>query len=154
MNSFRSATPDDVFHIARLVKRFYSRFGHHIGIPYDHESSIQLILGALSMGCPMVVGEHSCAAASINSFPFNKSARVATVLFWYFEKPREIGIFDFLALQCIRSGATHINAASTASAPAVRKIYEERGLVRIEDNFIGAINWCLPKTEEVVKDAA
>lgn len=154
MNNFREATPDDVFHIARLVKRFYHRYGGHIGIPYDHESTLQLILGALSMGCPVAVGEHSCAAASINPFPFNKTARVATVLFWYFDKPREIGIFDFLAQQCIRAGATHISASATTSAPAARGIYERRGLTYIEQTFIGQLNWCLPKAEEVVKDAA
>jgi hypothetical protein len=150
MSAFRRATSEDVVFVCRLVKRFYARSGNIYRIPYDHESALAAVYDTINTGI-CLVGPQSCAGAIFLPFPFNQSAIVAQVIFWYFEQRREIAIFDALLEECRANGATHVNVAAIGNGPG-RRFYQARGLTMVETQYLGPLqNNSLQSNVEEVK---
>ncbi len=136
--SFRTATAEDSIFIAQLLRRFYNEAGKAYGISYDHASCIHTVLDVIVRGI-CLVGSASCAGALIMPFPFNFSARIAQVIFWKFEKNRELAIFDQLFDACKKSGATHISATALPPRQTGKRFYQCRGMHLAEFEYIGSI---------------
>lgn len=129
--TFRPAIVDDVPFITSLLSEFYHRAGSIYGIPFNEASTIQTIRQVLDRGV-CLVGPSSCAGALLCKFPYNHDAIIAQVAFWYFKRPKEIAIFDALMKACKERGATHINATSLTSCPAIQRHYEAFKLTPVE----------------------
>jgi len=135
---FREAGVDDVPHVELLLAEFYAKQGGVYGIPIDEQSTIQTIVSTASNGI-LLVGPTSCAGAIICPFPFNRQARVAQVIFWYFQLHREIRIFDELLIRCRAMGATHVNATSHPPHNRIARYYQRHGLKQVETQLIGRL---------------
>lgn len=122
-----------------MLRRFYARSGGIYGVPYDHESCIEVVADVIANGV-CIVGPKSCAGAMVLAFPFNRKIPVAHVVFWYFEAHREVVIFDFLRLECAKLGVTHIDTAALAPRITGSKFYAERGLSLAEGHYFGLID--------------
>lgn len=131
------ATLDDVLFISGLLRRFYRHDGEKLyQIPYDHDSCIHSVEREIENGV-VVVGPRSCAGATIFPFTFNYSIKLAQVLFWTFENPRECLVFDALCRECAKRGAAVVNVASLAPKHGAKKYYARRGLYVAEAHHIG-----------------
>ena len=136
--SIRPATPEDSVKIAQLLRAFYDQSGGIYGIPYDHASTIRTVLDVIVRGV-CLVGHSSCAGAIIAPFPYNVSARVAQVAFWYFVDRKEICIFDQLYEACKQAGATHINATALPPKQTGKRFYQVRGMELAEFQYLGPL---------------
>jgi len=143
---FRNASLTDAPRIARMLRRFYAKSGDVFHIPWDHESVLEMIADVMQKGA-CLVGDNSCAAAFFFTFPFNKSAKVAYVVFWYFERHREMKIFEALAQACLERGCTHFNPSSLWPANTIGKHYAKRGLRPTETQWLGEIACILGQKE-------
>jgi len=142
---FRRATLEDTLTIGHMLKRFYAKCGHAAyGIPYDHYSALNTITLVIHRGV-CIIGHASCAGALLDPFPFNSRALIAQVVFWYFEKPREICVFDQLYVECQKTGATHINAAALAPKQTGKRFYVARGMKLAECHYLGGYGKELPR---------
>jgi hypothetical protein len=138
---YRLASLEDVIFIGRLVKEFYAKRESIYKIPYDHETMLITIDELVRRGV-VVVGPTSCAGASIDLFPSNCNYVVASVKFWYFQRPREIGIFTALCDECIRRGATKIDASAHAPDNTIGRYYEKIGMHACETVYLGDLENC------------
>ncbi|MFA6239969.1 MAG: hypothetical protein WC655_03525 [Candidatus Hydrogenedentales bacterium] len=133
---FRLAVPGDIPFILELLREFYRRAGAvYAGIPFDGPSTILTVAGVLAGGL-CLVGPSSCAGANFVAFPYNHTALVAHVQFWYFKNAREIAIFEALCDACKVAGATHIWASSHAPGHTIAKWYRRKGLSECESEHI------------------
>lgn len=128
---FRPALPDDVLPIVNRLGRFYAKQGHIYGIPFDTVTTISTVARIMNCGV-CVVGPKSCAAATLIHYPYNHRAYLATVMFWYFESPREVLILDYLLKACKERGATHFAAASHFPDNRIGKWYVQKGFKAVE----------------------
>lgn len=135
---FRRAEFTDGIFLANCLRQFYREHEQLHHIPYNHESCLEAVSDILRRGL-CVVGPASCAGAYLVSWPFNKSALIAQVFFWWFGARRELGVFDALVNLCRDNGATHVNVASLAPAFAGASFYRKRGLKVIERHFLGQL---------------
>jgi hypothetical protein len=136
---FRPATFDDLHHITRLLKEFYLKAGSQFEIPYDHESTMEYVVTCIR-GTVCLVGETSCASAYLAPWTRNKSVIVANVNFWYFQKRREIMIFEALTRACLDAGASHIFAASHPPENIAAAFYGHCGMKPVETWHMGLTN--------------
>ncbi len=138
---FRRAVPGDIPFILELLREFYRRAdGERLyGIGFDGPSTILTIADVLAHGL-CLVGPSSCAGANFLHFPWNHTALVAHVQFWYFKNAREIAIFEALADACKAAGATHIWASSHAPSHTISKWYARKGLSECESEHIRELN--------------
>jgi N-acetylglutamate synthase-like GNAT family acetyltransferase len=134
---YRKATRSDVVAIAKLLREFYSRVGEVYKIPYDHASMIVTVDDVVDRGV-CIVGPTSCAGAIFYPFPSNSECLVAHVLFWYFQKRREIGIFLEILKLCKEQGATHINVASHFPKNTIGRFYKKCGLKPVETQYMAS----------------
>ena len=86
---YRQVEKSDVGVVYGLVREFYRKQGEVYGIAFDPESSADTIAKLIAKGI-LIRGNRSCAGAFVAPFPYNHSALVAHVMFWYFKSPREI----------------------------------------------------------------
>ncbi len=135
---FRLANLSDSARIAGMLRAFYAKSGGIYGIPWDHVSAMETIWQTMERGA-CVVGDHSCAGAIIGDYPYNHSAKIAHVIYWYFTTPRELKIFEALARACGDLGATHINPSSHWPQNTIGRYYQKHGLKAAETNWIGEI---------------
>lgn len=135
---FRRATAQDVRAIYRMGRRFYDKHGAIYGIALDFDSFLNTIEAVVQHGV-CVVGNRSCAGAIIAPFPFNHRALVASVVFWCFETPREIRVFEALMEHCKADGATHISGASHFPNNRIGRYYRKLGLQETEVVVMGRL---------------
>jgi len=136
---FRQATLSDTARIVKMLREFYAKSGKIFGIPWDHDSAMETVWQTMERGA-CVVGDHSCAGAIIGDFRYNRSVKVAQVVFWYFTKPREIDIFRELALACRDLGCTHFHASSLWPSNTIGRHYRKHGLWEAETQWIGELS--------------
>lgn len=132
---FRAAKPEDAPTILDLLKRFHVKAPPQTGIAMDWPSSGRTIAWCISKGVT-VVGPKSYGMAMIQPNPWNESARVAFVVSWYFDTPREIRVFEYLMQRCKVAGATHLTVASLAPGHAIDRYLTRLGLRNTENSFI------------------
>jgi hypothetical protein len=121
-----------------MLRDFYAKSGGIFGIPWEHASAMETVWQTMERGVCMV-GDHSCAGAIFGGFPYNRSVKVAQVVFWYFTKPREMRIFHELAIACCAGGCTHFNASSLWPLNTVGRYYERHGMRAAETQWLGEI---------------
>lgn len=131
---YRKAKPEDVVFIARLLREFYTKVDAY-GIPYDHASMIVTVDDMVDRGI-CLVGPTSCAGAFVTPFPSNSNYTVAHILFWYFQKKREIGIFLELLKQCKEQGVTHVSCSSHFPKNTIGRFYKKCGLKPVEIQYM------------------
>ena len=129
--SFRPAKLSDAGFVLGLVRDFYRKSGGIYGIPFDSASTFQTINTTIVQGV-CLVGPSSTAGAIFNFSPFNHSAVVAQVLFWFFKSAREIRILDEMKRACANAGATHLCCASHFPENRIGRHYERLSMKPIE----------------------
>lgn len=146
---YRPATFNDAVFIARLLREFYSKAGRSYGIAYDHETTLLVVEDVIRRGV-CIVGPTSCAGAMIEPFVNNCNHTLAVVRFWYFQRPREITIFEELMRVCRAFGATEITGASHPPDHVIGRYYHKLGMSEAETVYIGKMeNCCKDKSKRV-----
>lgn len=105
------ATPDDEEHILDLLVDLHRKVGGIYGIETDAASLIDTARHIIRNGI-CLVGESACAGGMITRYPWNREARIGTVLFWNFTKPSGIHVLRALADEFKAHGATHLACSS------------------------------------------
>ena len=150
---FRQANFEDTVFIARLLRELYTKAGRaYGGIRYDHETTLITIEDAIRRGL-CIVGPTSCAAAFLEPFANNCDHLIGVVKFWYFQKPREIRIFEEIMRLCKEQGATEISGASHAPDHVIGRYYAKLGLAPAELVYVGNIENCCKAHPERVRAA-
>ena len=121
-----------------MLHRFYQKSGSIFGIQWDHGSVLETIGETIHRGV-CIIGDHSCAGALFAPFPYNRKFCIASVVFWYFTKPREMEIFHALAQACHEIGCTHINPSSLWPSNTIGRYYRKHGLREAETQWLGEI---------------
>lgn len=121
-----------------MLAKFYAKSGGIYGIPFDHDSALNMVTKTILEGI-CVIGDYSCAGAMLCDFPFNYNAVIAHVLFWRFTKGRDVAVLSELAIRCRDNGATHINVSSLWPANTIGRVYRNIGLREIETQWLGEL---------------
>ena len=108
---FHLALPADEERILELLVDLHRKVGGIYGIDTDAASLIETARHVMRHGV-CLVGESACAGGSIVRYPWNRSARIGTVLFWNFNRPSGIHVLAALAEEFKARGATHLACSS------------------------------------------
>ena len=146
---YRRANFEDVVFVTRLVKEFYAKREQIYGINYDHESMLITVDETIRRGI-CILGPNSCAGARLALFPSNCNVVMASVLFWYFRAHREMTIFQALARECLKEGATHIDASSHWPGNTIGRLYEKLGMHAAELQYVGTLENCCKERNKAV----
>jgi hypothetical protein len=133
---YRKAGHDDVVFISRLTREFYGKVGDIYHVPYSHASMIVTVDDIVDRGI-VLVGPNSCAGAFFYPFPSNADFKMAHVLFWTFQRRREIGIFLELLKQVKEMGAVGVTCASHFPQNTIGRFYKKCGLKPVETHYMG-----------------
>lgn len=136
--NFRRATFEDGVFILKLLREFYQKHCGAYGIAFDVDTAMLTVDEIIHRGI-FLVGPTSYAGALIQPCLWNNEATIATVMLWWFKKPREIRILDALLAECKEAGATHVVASSHFPKNTVGRLYARKSLHPVETQFIGQL---------------
>lgn len=147
---FRRATLPDVPQVARLVREFYVGQNYEVtyGIGFDYESTLRTVTTVIDRGICITSGD-ACAGAYVLPFPYNHSAKVGYVQFWYFRKPSGIKILSHLFEELKKEGATHVWSVSHPPHHRIARLYQRLGLRQVEGVWGKALGTASPAVQNI-----
>lgn len=136
---FRPAKVDDTEHIVELLIPLFQKFGGVYGIRSDAESIVKTVLHTITNGICLVSPE-ACAGGFIHPYPWNHQMNVGVVLFWNYNRPSGIRVFEALTREFKARGATHINCASHFPDHRIGRHYRRLNLQPAEIQYVGPVD--------------
>lgn len=152
LKRFRRATPDDADAVIDLIVDINRKVGAVYGIRMEAESVIQTVIHTIHRGICMV-GPNACAGGFISPYVWNRRVQIGTVLFWNYTKPSGVHVFEALAAEFSRLGASHISCSSHFPENKVGRLYLKMNSTPCEIQYIARIEAMTPlitnKSQEV-----
>ncbi len=113
----------------------YRKLGGIYGIPHDPRCIVEAVLHTIRHGI-CLVGPAACAGGFIDSFVWNRRAKIGNVLFWNYDRPSGVRILQALAAEFQRRGASHIMVASHFPDNRAAHLYRKFGLRQVEEQHM------------------
>lgn len=114
-----------------LLAALYAKLGGVYGIPWDAGAALRVVLHTIHKGV-CLIGPQACAGGFVVPFLWNRHVRVGQINFWNYARPSGIRIFNAIAAEFARRGATHLECSSHFPANRAGDFYRHAGLRPVE----------------------